>query len=158
RDRPDVAAQRLSNQSAQSFATAERNLWMPSLSFVGAAGLAPYHQVGLNDRYSAAGVTVTIPLTNGNLFAARHADAMFRAQAQDQATRDLENRVARDVTVAWLDAKTAYQRLDLTRQLLAQTTDALELAQARYNLGLSSIVELSQAQLSKTSAEIGQAS
>jgi outer membrane protein len=88
---------------------------------------------------------------------ARHADAAYRAQAQEQTTRDLENRVARDVTVAWLDARTSYQRLDLTSQLLAQASDALDLAQARYNLGLSSIVELTQAQLNKTAAEIGQA-
>jgi len=157
RDRPDVLAQRLATESAQSFARAERNLWMPSLSFVGAAGLTPYHELGLTDRYSAAGVNITFPLANGSLYSARHAEAAFRAQAQDQAERDLENRVSRDVTVAWLGARTAYQRLDLTNQLLAQASDALELAQARYNLGLSSIVELTQAQLNKTSAEIAQA-
>jgi outer membrane protein len=158
KERPDVAAQRLASQALQTFARAERSLWMPSISFVGAAGLTPYHQVGLNDRYSAAGVNVTVPLSNGSLYSARHAEAAFRAQAQDQAERDLENRVARDVTVAWLDARTAFQRLDLTDQLLAQASDALELADARYKLGLSSIVELTQAQLSKTRAEIEQAS
>ena len=41
-----------------------------------------------------------------------------------------------------------------TNQLSAQ---ALELAAARYNLGLSSIVQLAQAQLNKTRADIGQA-
>ena len=61
------------------------------------------------------------------------------------------------MTVAWLDAQTAYQRLDLTNQLLTQATDALDLAQQRYNLGLSSIVELTQAQLNKTRAQIEQA-
>ena len=156
-NRPDVQAERLATQAAESFARAERNLWMPSLSFVGAAGFTPYHQVGLTDRYSAAGVNITFPLANGSLYSARHAEATFRAQAQDQGERDLENRVSRDVTVAWLDARTAYQRLDLTNQLLAQASDALELAQARYNLGLSSIVELTQAQLNKTGAEIAQA-
>jgi outer membrane protein len=157
RERPDVVSQRLADQAAQTFADAERSLWMPSLSLVGAAGFTPYHQVGLNDRYSAAGINVTIPLSNGNLYSARHAEAAFRAESQTQARRDLENRVARDVTVAWLDVRTAYRRLDLTSQLLAQASDALELAQARYNLGLSSIVELTQAQLNKTSAEIAQA-
>ncbi len=157
RRRPDVVAQRLATEAAESYARAERNLWMPSLSFVGAAGFTPYHQVGLTDRYSAAGINVTFPLANGSLYSARHAEAAFRAQAQDQAERDLENQVARDVTIAWLDARTAYQRLDLTTQLLAQASDALELAQARYDLGLSSIVELTQAQLNKTSAEIAQA-
>jgi outer membrane protein len=157
RERPDLAAQRLADQASHAFADAERALWMPSLSFVGAAGVTPYHQVGLTDRYSAAGLNVTMPLANGNLFAARHAEAAFRAQAQDQTLRDLENRVARDVTMAWLDTRTAYQRLDLTNQLSAQASEALELAAARYNLGLSSIVELTQAQLNKTRADIGQA-
>jgi outer membrane protein len=157
RERPDVVSQRLANRAAQSFAAAERNLWMPSLSLVGVGGFTPYHQVGLTDRYSAAGVTVTIPLSNGNLYSARHAEAAFRAQAEDQTVRDLENRVARDVTIAWLNARTAYQRLDLTSQLLAQASAALDLAQGRYDLGLSSIVELTQAQLNKTAAEIAQA-
>ena len=41
--------------------------------------------------------------------------------------------------------------------MLDQATQALDLAQSRYDLGLSSIVELSQAQLNKTSAEIASA-
>ena len=60
--------------------------------------------------------------------------------------------------MAWLDALTAYQRLDLTAQILSQATQALELADARYRLGLSSIVELQQAQLNQTQAAIDQAS
>ena len=55
-------------------------------------------------------------------------------------------------------AQTGRQRLGLTDQLLAQATDALDLAQERYNLGLSSIVELTQAQLNQTRAQIEQAS
>ena len=42
--------------------------------------------------------------------------------------------------------------------MLQQAQKSLDLAQARYKLGLSSIVELSQAQLNETSAEIAQAS
>ena len=157
RDRPDLAAQRLADEGSQKFAEAERRLYMPSVSFVGAMGFTPYHQVGLTDRYSAAGVNVSFPVANGSLLAARRAEAAYRAQGQTQVVRDLENRVTRDVTVVWLEARTAYQRLDLTTQLLAQAADALELATARYNLGLSSIVELTQAQLNHTRAEIEQA-
>ena len=39
-------------------------------------------------------------------------------------------------------------------QLLRQATLALDLAQGRYNLGLSTIVELTQGQLNVTAAEI----
>ena len=156
-DRPELAAKRAAEQAAARFVAAERALWFPSVSLVGAAGFTPYHEVGLTDKYSALGVNISVPVTNGNLYAARRAEAAFRAQAEAEGLRDLENRITRDVTIAWLDARTAYQKLDLTSQLLAQASDALELAQARYDLGLSSIVELSQAQLNKTEAEIEQA-
>jgi outer membrane protein TolC len=56
----------------------------------------------------------------------------------------------REVRTAWLQANTAYQRFGVTAQLLAEAKLAFELAEARYRLGLSSIVELSQAQLQQT--------
>ena len=157
RERPDLSAQRLSDQAAAKFVSAEHALWYPTVAAVGVAGLTPYHGDPLNDRYAAAGFNVNVPIANGSLYSARHAEAAYRAEIEDQALRDLENQVTRDVTLAWLQAKTGYQRMDLTNQLLAQASDALELAQARYNLGLSSIVELTQAQLNKTQAEIDQA-
>jgi outer membrane protein len=95
---------------------------------------------------------------NGSLFAARRAEATLRVEAANGRVRDLENQIARDVRIAWLNARTSFQRLDLTNELLAQASQALELAQSRYDLGLSSIVELSQAQLNKTQAELEQAS
>ncbi len=156
-ERPDLAGRRLDVDAAHSFARAERDLWFPTISLVGSAGLIPYRQVTLPTRYAAAGVNVNIPIFNGRLFSARRAEADFRAQAEDQQLKDLQNGVARDVRVAWLKANTAYQRLDLTTQLLNEATEALHLAQARYDLGLSSIVELSQAQLNETEAELEQA-
>ena len=158
RDRSDVASERLVRESAVKFAEAERALWFPTISAAGAAGLAPYRQVGINSTYSAIGVNVSVPLTNGGLFAARRTEASLRARAEAERLRDLEDRVSRDVRVALLDAQTAFQRLDLTNELLEQAAQAQELADARYNLGLSSIVELTQAQLSKTRAELEQAS
>ena len=81
-----------------------------------------------------------------------------RVRAARENTSDLETRVARDVRVAYLNGKTSYDRLSLTDQMLKQAQSALDLAQSRYNLGLSSMVELSQAQLSLTSAQIAAAS
>jgi len=61
------------------------------------------------------------------------------------------------VRTSWLNASTAYQRVAVTQQLLEQANLALDLAQSRYKLGLSSIVELTQAQLQQTQAEISNA-
>ena len=70
---------------------------------------------------------------------------------------DLRNRISRDVRTSWLNANTAYERVSVTQQLLDQASLALDLAQTRYKLGLSSIVELSQAQLQQTQAQISNA-
>jgi outer membrane protein len=158
RQRPEVLAARLDAESASAFANAERDLIRPSVAAVGAFGVTPYHETGIGDHYAAVGVNVNVPIFNGNLFSARHAEAQLRAQALGERLRDLENQVTRDVQAAWLNARTAFERLDLTSQLLDQASQALDLAQSRYNLGLSSIVELSQAQLNKTQAELAQAS
>ena len=46
------------------------------------------------------------------------------------------------------------RRLSVTAGLVEQTKLGLDLAQTRYQLGLGSIVEVSQAQLQETGAEI----
>jgi len=157
-DRPDLSSARFSHEAALRYARAERDLWMPTISATGAAGLTPAYQVPLSDRYAAAGINVNIPIFNGFLFSARHQEANLRAQATNQGMRDLADRISRDVRTAWLDAGTAYQRLAVTAQLLKEATLALDLAQGRYKLGLSSIVELSQAQLNLTQAQIADTS
>jgi outer membrane protein len=156
--RPDLASARFTHEAALRYARAERDLWMPTVSATGAAGLTPAYQAPLSDRYAAAGINVNIPIFNGFLFSARHQEADLRAQAEDQHMRDIADRIGRDVRTAWLDAGTAYQRLDVTAQLLKQAGLALDLAQGRYKLGLSSIVELSQAQLNLTQAQIADTS
>jgi outer membrane protein len=154
RDRPDVAAVQLSAEAARRFADAEGALRLPAVSMVAAVGTVPYHVAGLTDKYSAAGINLTVPITTGGLIGARHAAATLAAQSETQRLRDLQDRVARDVRTAWHDAETAFQQMDAATQLLAAASDAADLAQTRFDIGLGSIVELTQAQLSKTRAQI----
>jgi outer membrane protein len=157
-NRPEVAAGRFRVDSARSNTRAERDLFLPTLSAVGTAGLTPYGQAPLMSRYAAAGFNLNIPIFTGTLYAERHGEAVYRQRASEQNFDELEDKIARDVQVAALNANTAYQRLDLTKHLLQEAGLALNLAQSRYNLGLSSIVELSQAQLNQTQAQIDEAS
>lgn len=158
RERPDVMAQRLEEQSEERFAVAERDLWMPDISLAGAAGDVPLGQAQIPSTWAALGFDVHIPIFNGKLFNARHAAAIDRAEQAAEQLRDLENTVSRDVRVAWLAANTAYQNLAVTQQLLNAAQQALDLASGRYKLGLSSIVELSQAELNQEQAAIADAS
>ena len=105
-------------------------------------------------EYEGVAANVSIPVFNGHLFSARREAAHQRAMESDQRLRDEQQRMTRDVRVAWATANDAFQRIDVTAQFLRQAALALDLAQGRYNLGLSSIVELTQAQLNLTQAEI----
>lgn len=154
--RPDAQSARAEYNSAIRFTAAEADLRKPTVSALASAGVVPEHADQIHDRYLAAGVNVSVPILNGHLFTARQSEAEYRAQAQAQALRSLENQIVHDVTTAHLNAETAFQRVGLTAELLQQATLALDLSQARYNLGLSSIVELSQAQLNLTSAQIAE--
>jgi outer membrane protein len=155
--RPEILSLEFQEQSARKFHTAERDLLLPNIRAVGAAGDTPVRNPVLSNWYGAVGVNVEIPLFDGFLYTARSREASLRAQAAHDRLLDFRNRIARDVRTAWLNANTAYARLSVTRQLLDQSNLALDLATTRYRLGLSSIVELSQAQLQQTQAQIGNA-
>ena len=95
-------------------------------------------------------MNVNVPIFNGFLYPARSREAGLRAQADSEQLRDLKDRIANDVRTSWLNAITAYNRISVSQQFVDQTNLAFNLSQTRYNLGLSSIVELSQAQLQQT--------
>jgi outer membrane protein len=159
--RPEVRSLQFQYQSATKFQKAERDLLFPSIRATGAVGVTPIGNVAVapspeafSNTYGAVGGNMEIPIFNGFQYFARSKEASLRAQATDERLRDLKNTIARDVRTSWLGANAAYQKLAVTQQLLDQAKLALDLAQSRYKLGLGSIVELSQAQLQETQAEI----
>ncbi len=153
--RPDLAAMNDNFAAAREFSTAERDLWLPSLTAMAAVGGTPVRADEIQSSwYGAAGANLSIPVFNGFLFNAEARDAKLRAQAAQENVRNLRDAIARDVRTAVLNAQTAYQRIAVTKQLLDQANFALDLASARYKIGLSGIVEISQAQLNQTQAEI----
>ena len=157
-NRPELASLRASRDAAYRFAEAEKDLSRPTVSAVAVGGYIPYINTPpaspIPPEYEGVGANVTIPIFNGHLFSARREAAYQRAMESDQRLRDLQQQISRDVRIAWASANDAYQRIDVTAQFLRQASLALQLAQGRYDLGLSSIVELTQSQLNVTEAEI----
>ncbi|MGA2981013.1 MAG: TolC family protein [Terriglobales bacterium] len=153
--RPEILSLEFQVESAKKFHSAERDLFFPDIQAMGAVGDTPVRNPIISPNwYGAVGVNVEIPVFNGFLYSARAREAALRAQAAAERLRDLRDRISRDVRTSWLNATNSYERLAVTQQLLEQANLALNLAQARYKLGLGSIVELSQAQLQQTQAQI----
>jgi outer membrane protein len=156
---PEAAQRRHILEAALENAEAERRLRYPQISAVATAGLIPAHTDRLvRDTYVAAGVNFTIPIFNGKLIDSRQAEARYRADAAKRTLREAENQVAKNITVALLGIRTATERVSLAADLADRSRQALELAQLRYELGLSTVVELNQAQLALVNAELQQAS
>jgi len=155
--RPDLQALNYNQQATVKFNRAQRDQMLPTISAAGTVGSVPIR----SDAYYTAnwwggiGVNVSIPIFNGFLYSAQAKESSIRAQAASEQSRELRDQIERDIRTSWLAANTAFQRVSVTADLLKQADLALTLAQTRYRLGLSSIVELSQAQLQQTDAAIG---
>jgi len=152
--RPEILALQNEVTSAEKFSRAEHDLWWPTVSAAGTVGQVPTRDDHVPSWWGAVGVNVHIPVFNGFLFNARGKSADLETELKRKQLQDEQNSIARDVRNSWLDTQKAYARLGVTEQLREQANLALDLAQARYKLGLSSIVEYSQAELQKTDADL----
>jgi outer membrane protein len=153
-DRPELLSLRDDHDAALRFARSQRDSRLPTVSAVGVAGGAPVHDSHLPDSYAAGGIQLSLPLFAGGFYTARQHEAELKAQADDKLLNAAENNIVRDVHLAWLNVNNALEQLQTTEELVQNAAEAYDLAQARYKIGSSSIVELSQAQLSLTSAQI----
>jgi outer membrane protein len=152
--RPEVRSLQDQVSAAAKYGKAEHDLFWPTVSALGVTGLAPVRDNHISSWYGAVGVNINIPVFNGFLFSAQAKSADYATQVKQKQLQDLQDGVARDVRNSWLDTEKAYERLSVTRQLREQANLALDLARARYKLGLGNIVEFSQAELQKTDADM----
>jgi outer membrane protein len=152
--RPEILSLRDEVTAAEKFGRSEHDLFWPTVNALGAVGQAPIRNSNIPSWYGAAGVNINIPIFTGFLFNARAKAADLGAEAKRNQLQDMQDNVSRDVRNGWLETEKAFERLSVTRQLKEQADLALELAQARYKLGLGSIVEYTQAELQKTDADI----
>jgi len=162
--RPDLQALTYDQQAAEKFRRAQHDQLFPTISALGTAGIIPvrpdcfggcFPNYFVSSWYGAVGVNMNVPIFNGFRYSAESTEAKYRAQAAAQNTRDRRDQVVRDVRTAWLNTNTAFQRVSVSAELAKQADLSLSLAHERYQLGLGSIVELSQAQLQQTDAAIG---
>jgi outer membrane protein len=156
-ERPELLSLRNEHNAALRFAKSERDSRLPTVSAIGLAGDAPNHDSHLPDNYAVGGIQLSLPLFAGGYYTARQHEAELKAQADNELVRALEDDVVRDVHIAWLNVNNALEQLQTTEELVQNAAEAYDLAEARYKIGSSSIVELSQAQLGLTSAQIANA-
>lgn len=152
--RPELARQRALYDAERSAARAEAAGAYPTVNMLAAAGKTFSGDDRLPDRYAAIGVNISVPLFAGGYYQSRQAQAEHRADAALDDLNELQNSIERDARVAWLNLQAGAQALAVSKRLRSYAEKSLDLAQSRYNLGLSSIVELNRAELNAADAQI----
>lgn len=156
---PEIRALQAELQAARMQADAEGKAEYPTVSALAYAGDTPVYKSAptVNRTYATAGVNISIPIYTGGRLSAQRKRATYQAEAAKQELDARANLLSRDIRAAWNNTRTAYENIEVSKNLLSNSNETLELIQARYDLGKSSIVELAQAQLNETTAEIAAA-
>ncbi|HUX80157.1 MAG TPA: TolC family protein [Alphaproteobacteria bacterium] len=127
----------------------------PTIGAIGYTGANPSRNKSeLNSTYAVAGVTLDVPFYTGGRITATAKQMLFEMKALEMDLVAKENKLIRDVRVAWNNVQSSYQNIGVLKELFINNAKALELAQASYEFGLISIVDLVQEHLRKTQAEI----
>ncbi len=153
RARPELTALDLRLRAADASLASARSAWFPVLAAAGQYGWAG--EAPLVHNWQVA-MTLSWPFLNGGADAARVAEQRGAVE-QTQAAHAAEVlQVRADVEQAAFAVIEAHARRDASQVLVAQAQENLELAEGRYQAGVGSIVELTDAQAALTSARAQQ--
>ena len=152
--RPELTRLRLEVDAARHTASAEKALSRPPVTAFASVGNIPVRDERLPHNYAAAGVNVSVPVFAGGLNSARRSEAEIKVRITESNLRDEENLIIRDLKIAYQNVTFSKKKYALQQELLKHARNSSSLAQSRYELGSSSILELGQSQLNQTAAEI----
>lgn len=163
-ERPELLSTTDRIRQADEKLNTAQALNLPTISALGMYGVihfsdAPTNQYGgahpgQTNLWWGAGATVSVPLFTGFLIENRTAEARQQKYKAEQKKIDLSNRIALEVTDAYVTLQTAMQQIKVEEKEVESARSALTLAKERYRLGLASIVDVTTATMELLMAEV----
>ena len=150
RTRPDMNMLGDEARAAGARVVEYRSDYYPTASAVG--GYAGMESTGFSFANNFnVGVVITWPIFNSFLTTHQLDEAKLRRQEVKDAIEDLRQRIILQVNTAYLNWQASLERIDRAQKALIASRTELELAEKRYETGLTNIVELEDAQRYYTS-------
>ncbi len=163
-ERPELLSTTNRIRQADEKLSSAQALNLPTISTLGMYGVihfsdAPTNQYGgahpgQTNLWWGAGATISVPLFTGFLIENRTAEARQQKYKAEQKKIDLSNRIALEVTDAYVTLQTAQQQIKVEEKEVESARSALTLAKERYRLGLASIVDVTMATTALLLAEV----
>ena len=163
-NRLDLQAQKSTIEASNQGVKAAQSAYWPSINLTGQYGSSyssadpldrPWSEQTADNRSGSIGLSVNIPIFN-------RFDNKFRVEQSRVVQRNaelefeqLQQRVALEVRQSYFDYQAALKQLEVSDRRLRAAEQALEAEQERYNVGASTLVELTVAQAQFVEAASG---
>ena len=143
--RADMAAQREREERMGRLYGSVRGERWPSLY-----GFADYGSLGSSARRAlptrSVGLEVKVPIFDGGLRCAREIESRSRVDAERVRTEDLRQQIELEVRLALDDIHSAREQIEVAEEGLKLATEEVERARRRYTAGVSTSLEVTDAQ------------
>ncbi len=143
-DRPDLAAIQDQIRAMGAQIKEYRSDFVPTASAVGGYNAMGTGLPAVNNFN--VGLVITWPMFNGYLTTHQVQETRLEQEALEHAIDDLRQRVILEVKTAFLDWQASLERIRRAERAVAASSVELELAEKRYEAGLTNIVELEDSQ------------
>ena len=151
--RPDLQASSINVEAAEEGISIARSGYWPSVnlslgyntSYNSAVPIPFQEQIVNYNRGGSVGLSFSFPLFDRFSTQNTIQEAELRYDNARLNQQDLRQDVALEVRQAYQDYQSAAQRMEATAQQVQAAAQALEATEERYNLGASTLVELSRA-------------
>jgi len=148
RSRPDLTALQDQAKAMGARIVQYKSDYYPTVNAVGGYSALGTGTPAVNNFN--AGIVITWPIFNSFLTTDQIAETRLRQHAILRAIEDLRQEVILQVHTAFLNWQASLQRIMRAEKTLAASRAELELAEKRYEAGLTSIIELEDAQRNYT--------
>ena len=152
KQRSDLAAAKAQVSAAERAVDAARAQRLPSVTFNGDYGVLGKNPVETHGVFTATG-SVNIPLWTGNRIKADVEQAQIVLHQRQAELADQQGRVEQEVRSALIELETSSGQLQLAQANRDYAAETLREARDRFNLGVTTTVEVVQAQEQVAGAE-----
>jgi outer membrane protein len=149
--RPELQSIQAQQRAQADQVSALQKQYLPAVS-----GNAQYNWTGREYPLQQGwlwGVTLTFPLFDDILTSAQVGEAQANLHGLQAQEEDLRQQITLEVRQSFLTLRQAEESIRVSEQTVGQARENLDIAEGRYAAGVGNIIELTDAQVSLTSAQ-----
>jgi outer membrane protein len=150
--RQDLLAAQAIVQNGQSLVSSANSQYLPTLSATGAWNWSNF-VFPLQSRWNA-GITLSLPVLQGFGISALVDQAKANLESSQASLSLVVENALLDVEQQYLSLKEASDRIAATTGLVGQAEQNLKIAEGRYNFGVGSAIEITDAQVTLANARL----